>query len=150
MTQPIPPALRRSRADYRRWTKEQKRQIVEETFAPGTSVSIVARRHDVNSNQVFEWRKLYRRGEYGNQLKTPAEFIPIGVIGQDGRLVASRRKPMPDQGAPSTPAAPLPATSPQQEGIIEIVLRQGIRVRLKGNVDLALLRYVITTAASLP
>jgi transposase len=35
---------------------------VEETLKPGTSVSRVARAHDVNANQVFGWRKLYREG----------------------------------------------------------------------------------------
>jgi hypothetical protein len=33
---------------------------VEETLVPGASVSRVARRHDVNANQVFHWRKLYQ------------------------------------------------------------------------------------------
>jgi len=32
------------------------------TLLPGASVSRVARRHDVNANQVFYWRKLYREG----------------------------------------------------------------------------------------
>jgi transposase len=30
-----------------------KRAVVEASFAPGASVSRVAREHDVNSNQVF-------------------------------------------------------------------------------------------------
>ena len=38
-----------------------RRAIVEETLLPNASVSRVARRHDVNANQVFHWRKLYRR-----------------------------------------------------------------------------------------
>ena len=33
-----------------------KRQLVAETLEPGSSVSIVARRHDVNANQLFKWR----------------------------------------------------------------------------------------------
>ena len=37
----------------RQYAVDQKRRIVEEMFAPGASVSVVARRHDVNSNQVF-------------------------------------------------------------------------------------------------
>ena len=41
----------------RRWSEEQKRQIVAETLEPGSSVSIVARRHDVNANQLFLWRR---------------------------------------------------------------------------------------------
>jgi len=34
-----------------------KRQIVAETQEPGASVSVVARRHDVNANQLFKWRR---------------------------------------------------------------------------------------------
>jgi len=39
-----------------------KRQIVEETLAPGASVARVARAHGVNANQVFAWRRRYQRG----------------------------------------------------------------------------------------
>jgi len=46
-------------------TIEERRAIVEETWLPGASVSRVARRHDVNANQVFYWRKLYREGQLG-------------------------------------------------------------------------------------
>ena len=38
----------------RQWTRALKRRIVAETLEPGASVSIVARRHDVNANQVFK------------------------------------------------------------------------------------------------
>ncbi len=41
---------------------EEKRRIVEATFAPGTSIARVAREHGVNSNQVFQWRYEYRKG----------------------------------------------------------------------------------------
>ena len=46
----------------RRWPEALKRQIVAETRMPGATVSIVARRHDVNANQVFRWRRLYEAG----------------------------------------------------------------------------------------
>ena len=39
-----------------------RREIVAASFASGSSVSAVARRYDVNTNQVFAWRKLYRDG----------------------------------------------------------------------------------------
>ncbi len=41
---------------------ELKRQIVEETLAPGASVARVARVHGVNANQVFGWRRQYHQG----------------------------------------------------------------------------------------
>jgi transposase len=40
----------------RRWSKEQKRAIVAEAFAPGASVSEVARRADVVPGQIYRWR----------------------------------------------------------------------------------------------
>jgi transposase-like protein len=39
--------------------------IVEETLVPGASVARVARKRDVNANQVFYWRKLFREGRLG-------------------------------------------------------------------------------------
>jgi transposase len=46
----------------RRRSVEEKLAIVRETFEPGATVSGVARRHRVNANQVFAWRKLYQDG----------------------------------------------------------------------------------------
>ena len=40
----------------RRWSEEQKRAIVAEAFAPGASVSEVARRMDVVAGQIYRWR----------------------------------------------------------------------------------------------
>lgn len=35
---------------------------MEETLLPEASVAVIARRHGVNANQVFHWRRLYREG----------------------------------------------------------------------------------------
>ena len=45
---------------HRSWPEALKREIVAATLVPGSSVSLVARRYDVNANQVFAWRKRYR------------------------------------------------------------------------------------------
>jgi len=54
----------------RRRTIIERRDIVEETLVPGASVARVARRHEVNANQVFYWRKLYREGRLGISIAT--------------------------------------------------------------------------------
>ena len=41
----------------RRRTVEEKRRIVEETLAPGASLALIARRHEVNANLLFSWRR---------------------------------------------------------------------------------------------
>ena len=46
----------------RRFTPEQKRAIVEEAEAPGMSVSLVARKYDINPSLVFTWRRLMNAG----------------------------------------------------------------------------------------
>ena len=61
----------------RRRTIKERRDIVEETLVPGASVVRVARRHEVNANQVFYWRKLYREGQLGITIATP--LLPVKV-----------------------------------------------------------------------
>ena len=41
----------------RNWSDDEKRMICAQTRYPGVSVSQVARRYDVNANQVFNWLK---------------------------------------------------------------------------------------------
>jgi transposase len=45
----------------RRWSAEEKAQIVAETLVPGGRVSEVARRWQVCSQQVFGWRRAMRQ-----------------------------------------------------------------------------------------
>jgi len=44
----------------RRWSAEEKRLIVAEAFAPGSSVCDVARRRDVGPGQIYRWRRELR------------------------------------------------------------------------------------------
>jgi len=47
----------------RRFSAEEKRQLVAETMVPGSSVSLVARRHGLSSSLLFRWRRLMEQGE---------------------------------------------------------------------------------------
>src|SRR5438309_4707753 len=46
----------------RRWSAAEKVRMVDETFEPGATVSLVARRHGVAPNQLFSWRRLASQG----------------------------------------------------------------------------------------
>ena len=46
----------------RRWSPSEKVRMVEETYEPGSTVSLVARRHGVAANQLFTWRRLAAQG----------------------------------------------------------------------------------------
>jgi transposase len=63
----------------RRRSSEEKLAIVRETYEPGQTVSMVARRHGVNANQVFLWRKLHQEGSLtavhaGEQVVPASQF----------------------------------------------------------------------------
>lgn len=47
-------------ARRRSWSREEKARIVAESFDPVVSVSAVARRHGLNPNQLFTWRRQFR------------------------------------------------------------------------------------------
>ena len=66
------PAKRRHRS------KQERRQIAEESLQPGASVAVLARRHGVNANQVFHWRKLLREGRLDVN-PIPAQFMPVRI-----------------------------------------------------------------------
>ena len=61
----------------RRWSDEEKAQIVAESFQDGRSVSWVARRHGLSPSQLFAWRKAAK------EAIAPSEealaFLPIEV-----------------------------------------------------------------------
>ena len=46
-----------ARRTRRFWSEDEKRRIVAQSYAPGVSVSVVARRYDVNANLIFMWRR---------------------------------------------------------------------------------------------
>ena len=45
----------------RSWSREAKERIVAESYAPGASVSAVARRYAIMPTQLFSWRRDARR-----------------------------------------------------------------------------------------
>ena len=98
---------------------------------PGASVSRVARGHDVNTNQVFKWRRLYEQGLLGTGRKS-VPMLPVRIEHPDaaGRIIVQSPE---GEGKPQRVA---------RTGSIEIELSGG-RVTLQGAVDRAALRVVI-------
>ena len=92
---------------------------MEETLIAGASVSRVARRHDVNANQVFYWRKLYREGRLGGS----KQLLAVEVSK--------------DWSAAVTEEASAPSS-----GTIEIKLAKG-SLRVFGSIDVSTLRVVL-------
>ncbi|MCA1385627.1 transposase [Bradyrhizobium sp. NBAIM03] len=47
----------------RRWSTDAKAAIVAESFAPGASVSAMARQHDISPSLLFLWRRRTMRAK---------------------------------------------------------------------------------------
>src|SRR5271169_2497232 len=112
----------------RRRSIEEKRRIVEETLEAGASVARVARRHAVNANQVFYWRKKYREGRLG---KNPSSKLLPVTLSDISRSESGR------SGCGSSTFA---------VGSMEIKLAKGT-LRISGNVDVLVLRTAIECLA---
>ncbi len=63
----------------RRRSVQEKLAIVQQTLEPGATVSAVARRHGVNPNQVFAWRKQYQEGSLA-AVKAGEAVVPASQL----------------------------------------------------------------------
>ena len=113
-TAELTPAKRRFRS------KQERRRIAEESLQPGASVAVVARKHGVNANQVFLWRRLLREGLFEAEA-TSAQLLPVRIAES---TIQADRFVRPDPGT------------------IHIELGRA-RVRLEGSVDPGSLRLIL-------
>ena len=110
----------------RRWSREQKAQVIAESYAGGESVSAVARRHGLTAQQLFAWRRHARRWEAAaNAGETALAFAPVTVDDAQAARPATKR-----------PAAP--------QAAIEIELA-GTTIRVPSGVDVVTLLAVLCT-----
>jgi transposase len=106
----------------RNWPEAFKRQLVAETLEPGASVSIVARRHDLNTNQLFKWRReLLPKQPTAEAEANP--MLPVEIVPEPERRSARRRV--------------------ERTGFIEIEFGCGARVCVRGEVAPKTLRQVL-------
>jgi transposase len=101
-------------------TLEEKRRIVEEVIRGGESVAVIARRHEVNANLVFSWKRQYEKG-----LLEPGgtALVPVKV----------RRQLL----------KPTRSSLSADDGCVEIDLGAGKCMRLRGELARALLDRVV-------
>lgn len=104
------------------WPEALKREIVAASFEPGASASLVARRYDVNTNQLFIWRRRYRDEAEKMSGAAGPGLLPVTIT--DERAA---------EPAPSPPVG---------GGKVEIELPNGYRVRIDPSIDIKALRRI--------
>ena len=123
----------------RRWSEEEKLQLVEEACRPGHSVSQVARQRGVNASQLFAWRRqALAKGLASDDRHEPnavpaLTFAPVNVTeapapAESGEEVRPARRRKVSKGST----------------IIEIELKGGDRVRVEGSADAALVARIVS------
>ena len=105
----------------RSWSLEEKRRIVDESLEDGASIAEVARRHDLNANQLFTWRR-----QFGVEPEAPEELAPILPV----TIALGTTSEYSDQGS---------------NGQMEIVLAAGDRIIVWADVEPAALSRVLET-----
>jgi transposase len=108
----------------RRWSAGDKARIVAESLVPGVSVLEVGRRHGINPNQIYAWRRQFRADGQDRDGGQGAGFAAVVV----------------------TESAPAPAVA--RAGTIEVTVG-GMVVRVDGPVDVATLHQVLDTVRRL-
>jgi transposase len=111
-----PPAVWRRR---RSWPLEEKRRIVDESLKDGASIAEVARRYDLNTNQLFTWRR-----HFGVEPIAPQDLAPILPV-------------------TITPDTRTEHSAPGSTGQMEIVLAEGDRILVWADVETAALSRVV-------
>ena len=114
---------------HRRWGPDEKLRMVRETLRPGAVIAEVARRHGIGTGLLYTWRRAMLASAVSG-------FVPAQV--QPALETPTEADNRPAAGAkPVTPRM-------TAAGRIEVEFPNGVRVRVDGSVDAALLRNVLT------
>jgi transposase len=119
----------------RRWTSEQKREIVAESLGPDLTPTEVARKYAITTGQLYTWRQQFLTVPGALITRAVPRFAEVELATLPSPPIA----PATPSTAPSSPSEP----SPPPDGLIEIALPGGIVVRVDAHVDGAALGRVL-------
>jgi transposase len=133
----------------RHWTADQKRDIAIESLTPGAIVAAIARRHEIGTGLLYTWRKQLLSGELGRVPEALPRFLQVDVTPPATSHAGSAEPPSSPVRTEAVLAA-VPRRSQDascSEGMIEIILTNGVRVRVGAGPDEAALRRVLALLA---
>ncbi|NMM38152.1 MAG: transposase [Glaciimonas sp.] len=116
------------RSSYRHHTVEFKRAVVQQSLTTDASVSRIAREHNVNANQLFTWRKLFKEGLPGAAPSRDCTLLPVVTLAE----LPPTSSPLMRNSAIKTGAA----------GVMHLEVGKA-QLRLEGSVDTATLALVL-------
>ena len=125
-----------TRSERRRWSLEQKREIVAESLGPGLTPTEVARKYAISSGQLYTWRRELLSVQTSIITRATPRFAEVETESAPQQMGA---KPAPTEAhLPCTSTAP-----PRPDGLIELVMPSGVVVRMDAHVDSRALRRIL-------
>ncbi len=115
--------MRRERR--RRWSTEEKLQIVRETLRPGAVASVVAEQHGIGTGQLYTWRK-----QMLTAAMTGFAAVDVSAESPTSPLLAAPTTALGESGDPAASA---------MEVAVEVNLPDGTRVRVGKGAQLCCL-----------
>ena len=101
------------------WSVADKQRIVDESLVGGASIAEVARRHDLNANQLFTWLRHFGFEPRDSDPTGPASILPVMIVAETA------------------------ASGHGKPGQMEIVLTGGERILVWADVETAALARVL-------
>ena len=111
----------------RRFSKADKKRIVEEAIRPGAAVSAVARRYGIDTRLLFRWKQ-----KLAPAAKAETTFLPVTLTDA------------PDQSAETPRLTPAPVIVERSAPGIEVELIGGRRVRFDLDTDPETVRRLVS------
>ncbi len=103
----------------RRWSDDERAQIIGETLVPGANISAVARRYGISNSLLFSWRRQARM-----DVKASPGLVPVMIAASDA-----------NEAPPAVMASSAPA--------IELDFESGARLRVFGAADPGVVKAVV-------
>ncbi len=121
----------------RRWSAEQKLEIVAESLGADTTPTEVARKHSISSGLLYTWRQQLLGGRVGPPLQLAPSFARVELADVPPTPDVAEQTTVEPTGSNAVPVLP------RLGGLIEIVLPNGVTLRVDAQVDSRALRRVV-------
>lgn len=121
----------------RHWPDEEKRRIVSEALAPGTSIAAVSDRNGVCRSLIYLWLRLARAGRLpGVSLAEPAanSFVTVRI--------GPPPQPVPAECPPAAQIA-RSGSARSQASVVEVTLGNGRTIKVDAIIDPATLARLV-------
>jgi transposase len=120
----------RSAERRRRWSREEKEQLLAACIEPDAVISEIARAAGIHVSQLFRWRKELFQVD-GPSAVAASMLVPV-IVSETASA-----------GSPAIPEPPAPSQPRRKRSDVTIELGRGRRVRVDSDIDTGALGRIL-------